>query len=203
MSTSYPDLWAALTAPFPRDEIRQRDSDKTGKKVSYITAQSIKTRLDDVLGPENWWVDYLPLATGVECKLTLRMPDGSTVHRVDAGGGRDVKAAYSDGIKRAGEGFGIGRHLKLGARLPSYGRPASAQPDAPLSPGQELVAWARAEGQKSSKNILEYLNKWGAKLNYPSRIHEWNRVQADAGRAEVERQLARAAEMAHTNGRYS
>ena len=43
-------------------------------------------RLDSVLGPENWWDDYIPLENSVVCKLTLRLPDGSTVTKCDAGG---------------------------------------------------------------------------------------------------------------------
>ena len=43
-------------------------------------------RLDSVLGPENWWDEYIPLENSVVCKLSIRLPDGSIVTKADAGG---------------------------------------------------------------------------------------------------------------------
>jgi len=53
--TQFPDLFAALAAPFEPQEVRVRS--QGGRQLSYITARTAMNRLDDVLGPENWWDD--------------------------------------------------------------------------------------------------------------------------------------------------
>ena len=75
-------------------------------------------RLDDVLGPENWWDEYQPLEHSVICRLTIKLPDGTTLTKSDAGGyagmtdsGDDDKSGFSDAFKRAAVKFGIGRYL--------------------------------------------------------------------------------------------
>ena len=75
-------------------------------------------RLDDILGPANWWDDYIPQENSVICRLTIRLPDGTTLTKCDAGGyagmsdsGDDDKSGFSDAFKRAAVKFGIGRYL--------------------------------------------------------------------------------------------
>jgi len=65
-------------------------------------------RLDNVLGPENWWDEYIPSENSVLCRLSIRLPDGSTLTKADAGGyagmadqGDDDKSGFSDAFKRA------------------------------------------------------------------------------------------------------
>jgi hypothetical protein len=50
--TAYPEIFAALAAPFDPKEVSQLS--KGGKTFSFITARSVMNRLDQVLGPENW-----------------------------------------------------------------------------------------------------------------------------------------------------
>lgn len=114
--TQYADLWQELAAPIPRDEVKLLN--KGGKRMPYITARTAMNRLDAVLGPENWWDQYTAGETSVECRLTVRLPDGSTVTKVDAGAyagmsdqGDDDKSGYSDAFKRAAVKFGVGREL--------------------------------------------------------------------------------------------
>ncbi len=75
-------------------------------------------RLDSVLGPENWWDEYVPGPNSVLCRLSLRLPDGSIVTKADAGGyagmadqGDDDKSGFSDAFKRACAKFGVARYL--------------------------------------------------------------------------------------------
>jgi hypothetical protein len=75
-------------------------------------------RLDDVLGPAGWWDEYVPQEKSVICRLTIRLPDGTTLTKSDAGGyagmadsGDDDKSGFSDAFKRAAVKFGIGRYL--------------------------------------------------------------------------------------------
>jgi hypothetical protein len=114
--TQFPDLFAALSAPFDAQETRARM--QGGRQVQYITARTAMNRLDSVLGPENWWDEYVPGENSVLCRLTVRLPDGSTLTKADAGGyagmpdqGDDDKSGFSDAFKRAAVKFGVGRYL--------------------------------------------------------------------------------------------
>jgi hypothetical protein len=114
--TQFPDLFAALAAPFESQEVRVRS--QAGRQLHYITARTAMNRLDDVLGPENWWDEYTPGENSVMCRLTLRLPDGQTITKADAGGyagmpdsGDDDKSGFSDAFKRAAAKFGVARYL--------------------------------------------------------------------------------------------
>ncbi len=114
--TQFPDLFAALAAPFDPQEVRVRS--QAGRQLHYITARTAMNRLDDVLGPENWWDEYTPGENSVICRLTLRLPDGQTITKADAGGyagmpdsGDDDKSGFSDAFKRAANKFGVARYL--------------------------------------------------------------------------------------------
>jgi Rad52/22 family double-strand break repair protein len=121
--TKFPELFAALTAPFHPDNLKQKTetSEKTGKSFTcdYVTARTIMNRLDDVLGPENWWDDYTPIEHGAICRLTIRLPDGQLLTKVDAGAdatklkdaGDADKGGIADALKRTAVKFGVGRYL--------------------------------------------------------------------------------------------
>jgi hypothetical protein len=114
----YDYIFAALMAPFTgKDEVKTLP--KAGKP-KYVTARTVMNRLDEVLGPQNWWDEY---TTGGEnsvlCRLTIRLPDGSTLTKCDAGGfagmadhGDDDKSGYSDAFKRAALKFGVARYIR-------------------------------------------------------------------------------------------
>ena len=131
--TQFPDLFAALGASFESQEVRVR-SRRRGASSSYITARTAMNRLDSVLGPENWWDEYVPGENSVICRLTVRLPDGSTLTKADAGGyagmadqGDDDKSGFSDAFKRAAVKFGVGP-LPVPRRRPSLrhrARPAA------------------------------------------------------------------------------
>jgi hypothetical protein len=114
--TQHPDLFAALAAPFDPDEVKVRS--QSGRQLHYVTARTIMNRLDEVLGPENWWDDFVPLEHSVICRLTIRLPDGAILTKSDAGGyagmadpGDDDKSGFADAFKRAAVKFGVGRYL--------------------------------------------------------------------------------------------
>lgn len=123
--TKFPDLFASLAAPFTgHNEIKYRT--QAGRQLAYVTARTVANRLDDVCGPENWWDEYQPLENSVICRLTLRLPDGSTVTKADAGGhagmsdsGDDEKSGFSDAFKRAAVKWGIARML-YGDGVPTF-----------------------------------------------------------------------------------
>lgn len=122
--TQHPDLFAALAAPFDSSEIKNRS--QSGRQLHYITARTVMNRLDAVLGPENWWDHYVPGEKSVLCELTIRLPDGVTLTKSDAGGyagmadsGDDDKSGYSDAFKRAAVKFGVARYL-YGDGVPAF-----------------------------------------------------------------------------------
>jgi len=142
--TKHPDLFAALAAPFETHELKLRST--TGRQLTYITARTAMNRLDNVLGPENWWDEYVPSENSVLCRLTIRLPDGSTLTKCDAGGyagmadsGDDDKSGYSDSFKRAAVKFGVARYLYrdgvpafVQERMPAA-EPAQATPPTPAA----------------------------------------------------------------------
>src|ERR1700727_692736 len=82
--TQHPDLFPALPAPFDPAEVKLRS--QAGRQLHYVPARTIMNRLDDVLGPENWWDDFVPLEHSVICRMTIRLPDGTILTKCDAGG---------------------------------------------------------------------------------------------------------------------
>jgi Rad52/22 family double-strand break repair protein len=140
-------IFRALSAQFGPGEVKARS--QAGRQFSYVTARTIMNRLDEVLGPENWWDEYAPLEKSVICRLTIRLPDGTIVTKVDAGGmagmsdaGDDDKSGYSDAFKRAAVKFGVSRYLygdgvaKLVSPPPPAAEATSTPPPRP-KPGSD------------------------------------------------------------------
>ena len=124
--TQHPDLFAALAAPFDASELKLRS--QAGRQMPYVTARTIMNRLDEVLGPENWWDDFVPLEHSVICRMTIRLPDGTILTKCDAGGyagladpGDDDKSGFADAFKRTAVKFGVGRYLYRDG-VPSFAR---------------------------------------------------------------------------------
>ncbi len=114
--TKHPELFAALAAPFDASELKMRA--QAGRQMPYVTARNVMNRLDEVLGPENWWDDFVPLEHSVICRLTIRLPEGTVLTKCDAGGyagladpGDDDKSGFADAFKRTAVKFGVGRYL--------------------------------------------------------------------------------------------
>jgi len=62
--------------------------------------------------------NYTPGENSVICRMTFRLPDGTTITKSDAGGyagmsdsGDDDKSGFSDAFKRAAAKFGVARYL--------------------------------------------------------------------------------------------
>jgi len=167
--TQHQDLFAALAAPFERDEVKVRS--QSGRQLHYITARTVMNRLDNVLGPENWWDEYVPSENSVLCRLSIRLPDGSTLTKADAGGyagmadqGDDDKSGFSDAFKRAAVKFGVARYLYRDGvpgfvrdRLPNVDAVApqaetGAAPAPAANPAPAPAATAATNGRSGSSN---------------------------------------------------
>ena len=193
MSTKYPELFAALSEEFGPREVRTRPQGKT--QISYITARTVMNRLDSVLGPENWWDKYTPQPTCVICELTIRLPDGSTLTKADAGGhagmsdeGDDEKSCYSDAFKRAAVKFGIGRHLYRDG-TPQFIAPPQKRSDGTPQTTKEFCRYLRQIDPTGEKGHIEFLKAKYRKQGWPDLISEWSDAQAREAYPVLQRQI--------------
>lgn len=190
--TKYPELFAALAAPFEPSEVKVRAA-QGGRQLHYITARTAMNRLDDVLGPENWWDEFIPHANSVQCKLTIRLPDGSTVTKSDTGGyagmadqGDDDKSGFSDAFKRTATKFGVARYLYSDG-VPSFAAAQSSDPaPGPRAPGsaardtmrprsgRAFFAWVKGLEQRHGVGLVRYLNNWARLHEFPARMIDWD-----------------------------
>ena len=136
--TKFPDLFAALAAPFETNEIKLRARSQGGRQLHYITARTAMNRLDEASSaPRTGGTSTSPASIRCSASLTLRLPDGSTVTKADAGGyagmadqGDDDKSGFSDAFKRACVKFGVARYLYRDG-VPTFVRdrePLAAEP---------------------------------------------------------------------------
>lgn len=116
-------IQAELSMPFAPEDLEWRlqrvvEAKELGIAVPYVTNRAIMSRLDDVVGPENWYNDFKPWhgAGGKEaqlCGISIRYGDGF-ITKWDGAEDSDiepVKGGLSDSMKRAAVQWGIGRVL--------------------------------------------------------------------------------------------
>ena len=109
----------ALHNPVPPDEVKWRQAryDKPNgyvKMLAYVDARYVMDVLDNVVGSENWQNEYMEIKGRIFCKLTIQLPSGKTVSKMDCGAETDIEAekgAVSDALKRVAVLFGVGRDL--------------------------------------------------------------------------------------------
>ncbi len=189
--TQYPELWRELAAPFDAKEVRTRK--QAGREIPYITARTAMNRLDGVIGPENWWDEVVMGEKSVLCRLTLRLPDGSTITKSDVGGyagmpdeGDDEKAGVSDAFKRAAVKFGVGRYL-YGDGVADFTPPAPKDArsyrdfvlDAVAFANQSVDEAARAAGREAAPEDKIDL------ADFERRLHGWTAVKGIRPKAEA------------------
>jgi len=121
------NIFEQLKEPFKPDEIQWRigQKSKDGKKatvMAYMDSRAVQERLDSVVGPENWRVEYSSVdlgqignkdIKGFICSLSIKIDD-NWLTRQDGAGCTDfepLKGGISDAFKRAASSFGIGRYL--------------------------------------------------------------------------------------------
>jgi Rad52/22 family double-strand break repair protein len=199
LSTKHAELFASLAAPFARGEVKSRT--QAGRQMAYVTARTVMNRLDAVLGPENWEDDYTPLPSSVVCRLTITLPDGRKVTKVDAGGGAgmadegdDDKSAFSDAFKRAAVKFGVARYL-YGDGVATYAElvaavaapfvaeapaiAASAPATVPMKPAPAATTLPEIKTARElytfarANRLLPLLGEMGRANGLPARIVDW------------------------------
>jgi len=123
------DLFDALSAPFPVEEVswrvgptneksREQNQPLRGQPLCYIDTRSVMDRLDSVCGPENWQDTYTPgMGTSIVCNIGIKLGAGNLsewLWKADGAGATDMEAekgALSDAFKRAAVRWGVGRYL--------------------------------------------------------------------------------------------
>ena len=127
------EAWKALKEPFKPEFIQWRpvrfNHERTrALVVPFYDSRLVVVRLDDIIGPENWMVSHEALpGGGLLTTISIRMSDGTQtrwVSKADVGyidrdtdrdtgelvaGATKIKGDASDGVKRAGMLWGIGR----------------------------------------------------------------------------------------------
>lgn len=119
--------YARLKAPLPPDAIEWRvgragsgDAGVWAKVLAYMTSRAVQDRLDDVVGPENWRVEYRMVGDALSCGIGVRVGD-EWVWKWDGAGHLSAsdglsesdatKGDFSNAMKRAAVQWGIGRYL--------------------------------------------------------------------------------------------
>ncbi|MCD8254304.1 MAG: hypothetical protein LUC36_01995 [Oscillospiraceae bacterium] len=115
---------AALAQPFAPEDLEwrlQRTVEETmrGSAVSYVTNRAIQHRLDEVVGPSNWYNDYRPWHSSGKkesqlCGISIYFEGRGFITKWDGAEDSDIepiKGGLSDSMKRAAVQWGIGRIL--------------------------------------------------------------------------------------------
>ena len=113
-----------LTRPFAPEDLEWRiqvtSKDKTsGLAIPYVTNRAIQDRLDEVVGPENWYNDYKPWhGNGKKdaqiCGISIYFEGKGFITKWDGAEDSDIepiKGGLSDSMKRSAVQWGIGRVL--------------------------------------------------------------------------------------------
>lgn len=117
-------IWSKLAEPFTPDLEHAMPQTVAGNGNSalvawYLDSRGVGERLDDVVGPENWYFDWEHIGNNiVKGNLAIRIND-EWVIKSDVGYPNDtkstmeehIKSAVSDALKRAAVLWGIGRYL--------------------------------------------------------------------------------------------
>lgn len=157
------DLRIALKRPLPVSAVQWKpgptNQDKTRCLVfAYIDARTVMERLDRAVGPGNWTDHYEPVYLGehggIKCSLTVLGVTKEGIGDDSATGGNpgnELKAAFSDALKRAAVHFGIGRYLYA---LGQHWVPCHVQGKRlVLDDRPELPSWAIPDGDEAGEEL--------------------------------------------------
>ena len=157
------EIFAALKQPFAPEDLEWRlqhvkKETPYGIAVPYVTNRAIQNRLDDVVGPGNWYNEYKPWHQSGEkasqlCGISIYFEETQRwVTKWDGAEDSDiepVKGGLSDSMKRAAVQWGIGRiHLcGCGAARQDLGY----SQEGAIQNGQSLFGYAQKKGPGPSR----------------------------------------------------
>ena len=165
----------ALHTPVPPDEIKWRQAryDKPNgyvKMLAYVDARYVMDVLDNIVGSENWENEYIEIKGRIFCKLSIRLPSGKTISKMDCGAETDIEAekgAVSDALKRVAVLFGIGRDLySMGDHFAEtndrgYIDKNSWEPPRSVVMPETEVQLPRTEGKEPTTSALAHTSQEG------------------------------------------
>lgn len=106
-----------LCKPFARALVELKPGAITQDKsralsMPFVDSRAYQTRLDRVVGPEGWSVEYRPLSDrAVLCRLTILGVTREDVGECNVGDENAATSAVAQSFKRACSAFGLGRYL--------------------------------------------------------------------------------------------
>lgn len=111
------DVHAKLCKPFAQALIELKPGATTQDKsralcMPFVDSRAYQTRLDRVVGPEGWAVEYRPLSErAVLCRLTVLGVTREDVGECNVSDENAATSAVAQSFKRACAAFGLGRYL--------------------------------------------------------------------------------------------
>jgi hypothetical protein len=111
------DAHVLLCKPFAPSLIELKPGAITGDKsralaMPFVDSRAYQTRLDRVVGPAGWSVEYRPLSDrAVLCRLTILGVTREDVGECNASDENAATSAVAQSFKRACSAFGLGRYL--------------------------------------------------------------------------------------------
>ncbi len=112
------DIYEQLSRPFAAELIELKPGATTKDKtkalaLAYVDARAYQDRLDSVVGPDNWSVEYRPLpgGAGLICRLTLLGVTREDVGEAEQSDPNHATSSAMQAFKRACAAFGLGRYL--------------------------------------------------------------------------------------------
>ena len=118
MESTASKIYDALSRPWGKGEVKERKG-PGGKMLSYVDARQVQTRLDEVVGTENWQTHFSEVCGNYCCTLSIKI-DGEWVAKSDGAGETSIegdKGGFSDAFKRAAVSFGIARYLYSDSKM--------------------------------------------------------------------------------------
>src|SRR6266511_1043850 len=115
--TTIDGVFAALCAPFPPELVELKpgtvaEDKKRALALAYVDARHYQARLDAVVGPDQWHVNYRPWGErAVICALTMLGVTREDVGGAGNGNPNQATSAAMQAFKRACAAFGLGRYL--------------------------------------------------------------------------------------------
>jgi len=117
-------IYAELTKDFDKNDLEWRvgmggvkEGKPWAKILAYTTLRGVQTRLDTVVGFENWKNEYQSGPNGgIMCGLSIRI-NGEWLTKWDGSDNKgssdddSIKGGFSGSMKRAAVQWGMGRHL--------------------------------------------------------------------------------------------
>jgi hypothetical protein len=200
MTDSSKHIYEKLSEPFPEE--MEKTLSKGGARLTYIPVSEVITRLNRVLGVENWNStivscyrdqldpDYIVAHVRVDAVIGGRVVEkdgigGQKIKRTKSGDivdlGDEMKGAVSDALKKAVQQFGVGLYLArdIDAIELEYAQDEAEQQPAVNPKYEEFLKYRNEFDDDQVSQIREFWNDYSGGKPVP-KAHEFTEEQLDA-----------------------